>query len=319
MRTVVSLMSLTALMAGCATESRAMQVRDSVRVQRGGTWDEQWADAQSADLKRAGRRLELCFDFISRGAELVSAVPRAELDAICGADVRQLETDEGTGPTVYGLAVRWAREVMHDERLAGALTCAGARHLPNSAGLNLQCADQLIAGNRWSLALTMLTAAFENGTEAEQCEVVRRIDGFSPSSAADTASLSPERVRACRVTLARSGEPATPLPARPSSRSMPVANSTTTMPPPPPSSVAPSPAPVQREWAQAAGPVRPRMQPLEEAPLEGGLQVNGTLGAGTGGAVASTEIGYGTSTYAIGFAPWAVIGAAAAGSWRLGG
>lgn len=267
---------------GCATESRAVQLRNSMRIQHSGTWSQQWAEAQ-AGSERAARRLQLCFAF-RENADLAQSVALrpAEIEATCSADVKAIGADERATPLAYELAQRWAIEVLHDPSLGNALLCSSAKAQPGDAAIALRCADTMISDGRWSVAATHLRAAFDHGSEKQRCEVIRRIDQFSPSAVSDASSFSPEIVRTCRIALGAGQTSGGALPT-------PHTNLKT---------------------EGGADAMAPQPSGASTEPLEAGFEGRGGLSASSAGGLVGVEFGYGTSRLAVTLAPTLTFGAA---------
>ena len=208
-------------------------------------------------------------------------------------------------------------------QLATALVCSGARAQPLNAASQLACADTFISANRWATALPLVRAAFEVGSAADQCEAVRRIDRFSPHAGSDAAPLDQAVVRACRVSLA-----AAPGAVGPATVGSPGSMGSSSVPPPSadePGSLGPRPStgaggaaalplgsdepPERADLVTTAG-----SQVADAAPLEGGFQLTAGVGAGNGSGLATVELGYGTSAFALSFAPSLLAGGTSGGA-----
>jgi len=258
-------------LAGCTTTDRGAALRDQIRMRAGQTWNERWQASQArSELWRF--RFELCME-ARQGADIAPMTPQA-VEAACSSDARTLESAPTATPEDFTLAAKWAREVMRDERLAGALGCRASEVAPNDVALQLACADTRIADKEWSKALPLLLKVFERGSPAQQCGVVRRIDLNSPSPAQDAAGLSLDVVRRCRAEA----------------EIQPTASGAGTPPPP------------SERPAASVSPARGAPASAEEAPV-GHLQLEGDLQTLTGAGLGSTGIvsSFGTSL-SIGYA-----------------
>ncbi len=257
-----------ATVSGCATEGRALQLRKSIRIQGMGTWQERWNEASTGGLQSATNRLKLCLDYVEQAQPLESTgVPRQEIDAACTRDARALSVDE-TGPAgAYALAARWASEVLHDTALFHAVNCSGVKSQPDNVELHSTCAEHLLSTGRWQAASPLLIRVFEKGTPNQKCEVIRKIDQFSPAASVDTAKLPADEVRRCRVQNATQpvAEVAKPLPAVPTQRASP--------------------------------------QIEAQGPIEGGFELHGTFGAVNTSAFSAMEFGYGSAQFSLTFVP----------------
>jgi hypothetical protein len=155
-------------------------------------------------------RLELALEQ-AQTSDPTEPVTPGELAGTIAADVRALETADADDATLT-LASRWAREHLHEARLARVLGCRAADSA-KSGPLLLACADDLAAAGAWPEALQRLSLAFGTQDAGTQCEVVRRIDHSSQTPGADLSSFPADAVRACRIEVAKAALTAGALPA----------------------------------------------------------------------------------------------------------
>ncbi len=278
------------LLAGCTAESRALQLRTSMRA-NADEWRELWARAVQNGPAGRENRLRLCDERLRHPGRFEGQVSREEMEASCHADAQALDADPRASTDELQFGQRWAAQAMNDARLADALACRQAQAQPGLASAQLACADIHRRDGQWAQAVPFLRAAFEAGSAEERCEVVHRIDQFSKSPAADVNGFSTEVVQRCRGGSPAVAPNATRV-ASPATRAPVVA-------------------------AEPASPPTARAAPPEtELPGEAmgsGLQLVGLVGGGSSGGFLGVEVGYGTPGYSVGFIPTIGFGAASAG------
>ncbi|MDP1829511.1 MAG: hypothetical protein Q8L48_39960 [Archangium sp.] len=294
MRSAITVLGILVVASGCATSSRATELRDQVRIRREVKWSAQWKAAQEkSDLWRY--RLELCFS-AREGAD-TTPMTMAEVEAACAADVRTMESTATRDARAELLATRWARDVLNDPRLALVFACRSSDSSPDDAQAHLACADQQLQAHLWSQAKVSLLAAFARGSAEQKCLVVKNIDEHSPAPGQDAASLDLETVRRCRtITGQVTPTPAAPLAAPPRVSAAPAQS-------------APADAPVPADARGTSSPPPPPparpvvVAPAREEKVTPGLQLNGDLGLGTQGVSGEVAVGYGTARFALSLTP----------------
>jgi hypothetical protein len=187
--TLVVAMVVAALLAsGCATESRALALRERTRVMQGGNWAQRWAATQG-DAEVA-TRLALARTFLDEKPE---GATEEEVRRVAAADVRSLLMVPELDPELLGKGQQWAEREMNDPVLAGRLVCRGAELNPGDFHLALSCA----ARSPWPAAREWLVrAAAVPG--ADRCLVVAEFDRRSTTPETDMSAFSPDEVRRCR-------------------------------------------------------------------------------------------------------------------------
>jgi len=265
---VVGLMS-----SGCATENRALALREQARAAQGGSWSHRWTAAREAGW--VGSLLTLSREYFQ---EHPDGATEEEVRRLVAADVRSflMAPDVSASALRHGQA--WAATEMHDEALADQLLCRGAELHPEDQAFLQACSER----SPWPAARELLLrAAALPG--ADRCKVVAEFDRRSPAPEAELRDFTPMEVRRCRIADPASGAEG----ARPG----------------PPGA---GPAPEDRRQLVPSGPPPPE---LDHRPLTGGLELGGELVGGFQGGQAlqgvqlAPSFGWGNARFAVAVLP----------------